>query len=551
MNKFIGKIEDIRVIAEEGKIYFSGYSFIEDVNISKSNNVKKSLILSKDNKRYYVPTENIFRNDITEKFGKDKYNYDYSGFSGFIDVECIDNMNTLDIGLWQLSLYIDAAGIESENNIGYEEYLEKDDKNFNMYFLKSQKYLQVNLNNNKVYVECKKEEVNDKDIPINTEHKKNNTLIKVKRFIGNIVFKFLYKFTKNLRIKENRVVFLSDSRVDFTGNFEFVYNELLNRGGYDIKHILKERIDAPKSMKDKLQFIYYISTSKYILLDDYYPQIYKYDIKKDIEVIQLWHACGAFKTFGFSRMGKIGGPSSKSRNHKNYTKAIVSSECIKKNYAEAFGISEDKVIATGVPRTDIFFDEKYKKNKIKEIYEKYPILENKKVILFAPTFRGSGQKSAHYDFSKLDVGKLRRELGNEYIMIMKLHPFIKQGVMITEENSDFILDLSSEREINDLLFVSDIMITDYSSVCFEYSLLSRPMIFFTYDLKEYIENRDFYYPFESFVPGPIVKNTDEIINVIKNNEFDFNKIEVFKNKFFSHLDGNSTKRVVDQLINLN
>ena len=326
---------------------------------------------------------------------------------------------------------------------------------------------------------------------------------------------------------------------------------MLNRGGYDIKHILKERIDAPKSMKDKLQFIYYISTSKYILLDDYYPQIYKYDIKKDIEVIQLWHACGAFKTFGFSRMGKIGGPSSKSRNHKNYTKAIVSSECIKKNYAEAFGISEDKVIATGVPRTDIFFDEKYKKNKIKEIYEKYPILENKKVILFAPTFRGSGQKSAHYDFSKLDVGKLRRELGNEYIMIMKLHPFIKQGVMITEENSDFILDLSSEREINDLLFVSDIMITDYSSVCFEYSLLSRPMIFFTYDLKEYIENRDFYYPFESFVPGPIVKNTDEIINVIKNNEFDFNKIEVFKNKFFSHLDGNSTKRVVDQLINLN
>ena len=216
MNKFIGKIEDIRVICGRRKnLFLSGYSFIEDANISKSNNVKKSLILSKDNKRYYVPTENIFRNDITEKFGKDKYNYDYSGFSGFIDVECIDNMNTLDIGLWQLSLYIDAAGIESENNIGYEEYLEKDDKNFNMYFLKSQKYLQVNLNNNKVYVECKKEEVNDKDIPINTEHKKNNTLIKVKRFIGNIVFKFLYKFTKSLRIKENRVVFLSDSRVDF------------------------------------------------------------------------------------------------------------------------------------------------------------------------------------------------------------------------------------------------------------------------------------------------------------------------------------------------
>ena len=136
-------------------------------------------------------------------------------------------------------------------------------------------------------------------------------------------------------------------------------------------------------------------------------------------------------------------------------------------------------------------------------------------------------------------------------MIMKLHPFIKDSIKITEENRRFIIDLSSEREINDLLFVSDILITDYSSVCFEYSLLNRPMIFFTYDLEEYIESRDFYYPFESFVPGPIVRSTEEIIDVIKNNHFDFSEIEKFENKFFSHLDGNSTKRVVDQLINLN
>ena len=145
---------------------------------------------------------------------------------------------------------------------------------------------------------------------------------------------------------------------------------------------------------------------------------------------------------------------------------------------------------------------------------------------------------------------MRQALGNEYIMIMKLHPFIKDSITITEENSDFIIDLSNEREINDLLFISDIMITDYSSVCFEYSLLNKPMIFFTYDLEEYIESRDFYYPFETFVPGPIVRSTDEIIDIITNNNFDLKRVEEFKNKFFSNLDGKSTKRVVDMLINI-
>ena len=372
----------------------------------------------------------------------------------------------------------------------------------------------------------------------------------LKRRISNIVYKFLYNILKNLKVKNNRIVFLSDSRIDFTGNFQFIYTEIVNRGGYDIKYILKPRIDAKKSLKEKILFIYYICTSKYILLDDYYPQIYKYNIKNEIEVIQLWHACGAFKTFGFSRLGKEGGPSSKSRNHKNYTKAIVSSESIKKHYAEAFGISEDKVISTGIPRTDIFFDEEYIINKKNELYSKYPLLKTKKVILFAPTFRGSGQGSAYYDFDRLNIDKLRKSLGDEYVIIMKLHPFIKETLQISEENEDFIIDLSSEREVNDLLFIADIMITDYSSICFEYSLLNKPMIFFTYDLEEYIEKRDFYYPFESFVPGPIARTTDDIIEIINNSKFDLNKVDKFRDKFLSSLDGKSTKRVVDELLKI-
>ena len=546
MKRNMGYIENIQVNKDEGKIYFTGFSFIEGINISKDINVKKSLILDNGIKKYYVPTENTLREDITNKFGNNKYNYDYSGFVGFID-----NMKPLDEGIWNLSIWICVNNEDTQANLNFDESL----KNINFeelktYFKNENKIIRPYLNNNKVFIKSykNKESINlDKYLCSKNYNMKDNN---IKRKIIDMIFQVLYKIEKNFKVKKNRVVFLSDSRIDFTGNFEFIYKELVNRGGYDIKYILKPSISTKKTLKEKLQFIYYICTSKYILLDDYYPQIYKYNIKKEIEVIQLWHACGAFKTFGFSRLGKEGGPNSKSRNHKNYTKAIVSSDSIKKHYAEAFGISEDKVISTGIPRTDIFFDKEYINNKTNEIYKKYPLLKDKKVILFAPTFRGGGQATAHYDFDKLEIDKLREGLGDEYVIIMKLHPFIKESINISEENKDFILDLSSEREVNDLLFISDIMITDYSSICFEYSLLNRPMIFFTYDLEEYIEKRDFYYPFESFVPGPIVRTTEEIIDTIKNSNFDLNKVQNFREKFLSSLDGKSTKRVVDELLKI-
>ena len=170
--------------------------------------------------------------------------------------------------------------------------------------------------------------------------------------------------------------------------------------------------------------------------------------------------------------------------------------------------------------------------------------------MFAPTFRGSGQKSATYDFDVFEIEKLYEALKEDYIIISKLHPFIKQHMEIPDECKDFVIDLSEEREINDLLFVTDILITDYSSVCFEYSLLNKPMIFFAYDLDDYIASRDFYYPYESFVPGPIAKTTDEIVEIIKENKFEVEKLEKFRNTFFDHFDGKSTQRVVDTLLKL-
>lgn len=566
MTQIKGEIEAIDWYKGPNRIYFKGYIFIFGVNIEDKNKIKKSIIISNGEKKFFIPLKNIDRKDITERFGNDSFNYDYSGFFGFIDIGFINDMAPITEGEWKISIYINTNGEELELVIPYNKHL--DEYKPKELIIKKSKFIsQVYLNKDesggiKLKVETVKKsnlyffkrKINNSKLVKkfkNTSIKIKKKIMKVKRKLGNQLMQIAYSITKKLNTEQNRVTFLSDSRIDFSGNFEFIYNELERRGKYDIRYILKPSINSKRTLKDKMRLLYYISTSKYILLDDYYPQIYKFDIKKDIEVIQLWHATGAFKTFGFSRLGKKGGPTPRSKNHRNYTKAIVSSKNIKKHYAEAFGISENKVISTGVPRTDIFFDEAYKSNKTEELYSKYPVLKNKKVIMFAPTFRGSGQKSAYYDFYKLDIKKLYESLGEEYIIIMKLHPFIKDVPIIDEIYKDFIIDLSNEREINDLLFISDILITDYSSVCFEYALLNRPMIFFAYDLEEYIASRDFYYPYESFVPGPIVRNTDEIIDRIKREDFSQEKLEHFRNKFFDHFDGKSTQRVVDMLIGSN
>ncbi|UHH07974.1 CDP-glycerol glycerophosphotransferase family protein [Bacillus subtilis] len=293
---------------------------------------------------------------------------------------------------------------------------------------------------------------------------------------------------------------------------------------------------------------YHFATSKIIFIDDFYPIIYPLKIRKNADLVQLWHAVGAFKTFGYSRIGLPGGPSPHSKNHRNYTKVIVSSENIRKHYAEGFGVDIENVIATGVPRTDFFFDEAKKAFVKERLYTEYPFLKDKKVILFAPTFRGNGQQSAHYPFEVLDFDRLYRELKDEYIFLFKIHPFVRNDANIPYQYSDFFYDFSSFREINELLLVTDILITDYSSVCFEYALLNKPMIFFSYDVDDYIRKRDFYYDYFDFIPGPLAKTSEQMISIIKEEKYNFEQIDSFVHYFFDDLDGKASERVVDQIV---
>lgn len=371
--------------------------------------------------------------------------------------------------------------------------------------------------------------------------KKNISLLKLKA----IYLEKMYRYYSRTGVVGNRVSFLSSRRMDMTGNLGFVYSALLkDNKNYNIQELLDPNPLLRMSLRNIRKMAYLCATSKVILVDDFFPILSLIKLKEDTKLIQLWHACGAFKTFGFTRIGKKGGPNQNSMNHRNYDYAIVSSQEIAKYYAEGFGIPSTHVLATGIPRTDIFFSKDYKNKVVDHFYKEYPKLRDKKIILFAPTFRGNGKESAYYPESRFNPVEVYEATNREYAIIIKHHPFVKNKLNVPEEYKDYIIDLSEKSELNDLLFVTDLVITDYSSLIFEASLLNIPMLFYAYDLRRYIASRDFYYEYELFVPGKIVINQVRLIQSILDGDFETEKIETFKNRFFDHVDGASTNRVV-------
>ncbi|MEX6273795.1 teichoic acid ribitol-phosphate polymerase TarL [Staphylococcus saprophyticus] len=367
--------------------------------------------------------------------------------------------------------------------------------------------------------------------------------------VRNFIFQSIFKITKFFHLKKgNTVLFTSDSRAEMSGNFEYVYNEMLRQNldeKYKIHALFKSNISVRRNFIDKFKFPYLLGKADYIFVDDFHPLLYTVKFRKSQEIIQVWHAVGAFKTVGYSRTGKKGGPFFNSVNHRNYTKAFVSSETDIPFYGEAFGIKEQNIIPTGVPRTDILFDQDYEKAIVADMEEALPIVKGKQVILFAPTFRGSGHHTAHYPFFKIDFARFARYCReNNAIVLFKMHPFVKNKLNIPREYQEYFVDVSDFREVNDILFITDILISDYSSLVYEFAVFKRPMLFYAFDLEDYITSRDFYEPYETFVPGKIVESFDDLITALYQKDYQLEKVEPFLDRHFKYHDGRSSERVV-------
>ena len=371
-----------------------------------------------------------------------------------------------------------------------------------------------------------------------------------KHYRYKVYFPKIYSSYCTEPVQENKVLFLEMRFTKLSNSFELIYKALEESGEYDLKcsYVQFNFIRGREFTQRVNEMLKELATAKYVFVDDASLILSSIPLRKETVAINLWHACGAFKKFGRStaelKFGSSAATLDKYPNYGNLTHVTVSSPEVIWAYEEAMHLPKGIVKAPGVSRTDQVYDKEFVESRKQKLYEIMPEAKDKKVILYAPTFRGHVATASSPD--RIDFERFCRELGNEYVIVCKHHPFVKNPPIIPEELQHFARDLTKYLSIEDLLCCADICISDYSSLVFEYSLFEKPMIFYAYDYDNYCDWRGFYYDYSEFTPGPVVQTEDELLNSIKNidTQFDKQKVIDFKEKFMGSCDGHATERII-------
>ena len=203
-------------------------------------------------------------------------------------------------------------------------------------------------------------------------------------------------------------------------------------------------------------------------------------------------------------------------------------------------------LKTGYPRNDVLFAKNNEKD-ITDIKKKLGISPEKKVIMYAPTWRVRNQFNM-----KIDIQELKKQIQDDYVLMLRIHPFAVKGLK-EDLLDEFVINVSNYPSVEELYLASDIVITDYSSVMFDYAILNRPMLFFTYDLEDYRDTlRGFNFDFVAEAPGPLLKTSDEVIQSIVNidkvaQEHD-EALQKFRKKFCEYEKGTASEQIFQRVM---
>ncbi len=353
---------------------------------------------------------------------------------------------------------------------------------------------------------------------------------------------------------ENKVVFM-ERGMGVSASLKYMRSYIRKNTNYTIKTFSLEAsgVSEQQYFENAKDYIRECATAKAIFICTANDLMGYFELRPETTYIQLWHGCGAFKKVGLSTIDKKFGKSAESHKeypiNTNYSYVTIASPEVSWIFEESMGIDKDSgiIVPTGISRTDEFFDDEFKKTAYKKLYSAIPQAKGKKVILYAPTFRGEVATCVSPDV--LDVKQFYDKFKDDYVLIFKHHQSVKVVPEIPKEyENTFAFDMTRGKgmSINELMTVADVLISDYSSVVFEYSLFERPMIFYTYDIEEYIDDRGLYYDFDEITPGPMFRTNEEIVDYIEHIDERFNKQEVtdFKNKFMCCCDGHSSERIL-------
>ena len=352
------------------------------------------------------------------------------------------------------------------------------------------------------------------------------------------------------------VVFATSTADDVSGNLGFIRAELQRRRPAIPFRVVARRSELGWrswfwSFPFSVRTAYHLATARLFIVDDYFFPIYVIKPRKGTTIVQTWHASGAFKKIGYSVLDKTFGADegliSRVAIHSNYDVCLMASRSAAVHYAEAFREPLERFVTDiGIPRTDVLFGDAVPGIQA-SIRKHYRLPAGKKVILYAPTFRGTTVRRATSP-EDLDFRILHRELGADHVLLLRLHPFVRQAQPIPPDLASFAIDVSDHPDIHELMLVSDILVTDYSSAIFEFSLLGRPMAFFAPDHDDYLDERGFYFDYRTGVPGPVFETTEDLARWLRAGDFDLERVARFRADSFEVADGHATERFVDRIV---
>ena len=393
-------------------------------------------------------------------------------------------------------------------------------------------------------------------------------LRKTKYLLEIVRYTYYYLFYK---VDDKTIFFESFGGASASCSPKAIYNYLIENKDYkDYKfiwafknpekdHLIKKNKNLTIVKSKSKDYYKYLSKSKYWIVNSLLDlSVIK---KKNQIYVQCWHGTPLKKLrCDITVTGSVLNTKEEviKRNNLDVAKIdyfISPSKYSTEKFTSAFNLKnlnkENIIIEKGYPRNDKLIN--YTQNDINDIKEKLNIKTNKKIILYAPTFRDDEHKSGlGYTYKlNIDFDKLKKELGKDYVILFRAHYFIANSFDFNKYK-DFVYNVSDYDDINDLYIISDLLITDYSSVFFDYAILKRPILFYMYDYKNYkTKLRDFYLDLKE-LPGPIIEKQEDLIKNIKQIDKVFNKYkkyyQTFNKKFNPYEDGKSSIRVAKEII---
>lgn len=367
------------------------------------------------------------------------------------------------------------------------------------------------------------------------------------------------------RVDKRIILFESNLGRNYSGNPRFIYEELVARGldkVYQCYFILEDTGitlpgNARKVRRISLPYFYLFSKAGIWVSDTRMPTYLRK--RKAAVYIQTWHGTPLKKlALDLEQMTMAGEKDLEDykkkflKNSRTWDYLISQNSYSTHIFRRAFGF-EKEILEIGYPRNDILINRNNPQS-INEIKGKLGLPADKKFILYAPTWRDN-EHHGHLSYkfsSKIDYDYLKQKLEKDYIIIIKAHYLVGEHLDISRYEN-FLYQFDASYDIAELYLISDLLVTDYSSVMFDFSLLKRPMLFYTYDLEQYKDKlRGFYFDFMEEAPGPIVLTNEQLADEILN--YDFGRYQVKYNRFsekYNHADhGDASKKVADLIMEI-